>query len=106
MLHTERHAIHYAAQANQEARLYAQQRLHLTGVTENLQAQLEMDRQEAAHLVSDIVSQGRAEVAAWRTYCNSQVDVASHDERECQTLRAEIHDQIRTISEHIHHANN
>ena len=45
ILHTERHALNYAVQANQETQLYARQRLHLAGVSVNLQAQLEMDRQ-------------------------------------------------------------
>ena len=80
LLHTERHALNYAAMNNQEAQQYAEQTLHLRGVTQHLQAELEMNRQEAFHVVADIVSQGRAEISAWRTYCNSQREVAAHEE--------------------------
>ena len=38
LLHTERHALNYAVMNNHEAQLYAEQTLHLRGVTQNLQA--------------------------------------------------------------------
>ena len=85
--------------------MYAYQRLHIAGVSENIQAQLENDRHEAMQLLANVVSQGRAEVAAWRTYSESQVGVAMHEVRECQELRAELSTQQRVLDEHIQQTN-
>ena len=54
---------------------------------------------------ANVVSQGRAEVAAWRTYSESQVGVSQHEIHECQELRAEMRTQQRVLNEQTQQAN-
>jgi hypothetical protein len=88
MLHAERDALLYAAAEHRQARHHAEQVFAFAGFSEALQGELAHRDQRAMATLSDIVTQGRAKVQAWRCFARSQ--------QEATLLEAEAH---RSLSE-------
>ena len=102
MLHVERDALQYAAAEHRQARHHAEQVFEFAGFPEALQNEIALRDERAMTVLSDIVTQGRAEVQTWRCFARSQqeatlLEAAAHRAlsdrcRECDLGRRQQFD--------------